>query len=59
MAYMEALPYLIFGIMAAASGLLMMLTPETLHIRLPDTVKQAESIAVAPRTRRATDVIVN
>lgn len=59
MAYMEALPYLIFGIMAAASGLLMMLTPETLHIRLPDTVKQAEGIAVASRTRRGTDVIVD
>lgn len=59
MTYMEALPYIIFGIMAATSGLLMLLTPETLHIRLPDTVKQAESIAVAPRTKHTTDIIVD
>ncbi|CAH0719762.1 unnamed protein product, partial [Brenthis ino] len=59
MAYMEALPYIIFGIMAATSGLLMLLTPETLHMRLPDTVKQAESISVAPRTKQTTDIIVD
>ncbi|XP_039754704.1 organic cation transporter protein-like isoform X1 [Pararge aegeria] len=57
MAYMEALPYLLFGAMAAAAGLLMLLTPETLHARLPDTVRQAEAIA-APRSR-TTDVIVD
>ncbi|CAH1636283.1 unnamed protein product [Spodoptera littoralis] len=44
MTYMESLPYLIFGIMAGTSGLLMMLTPETLKANLPDTVAQAENM---------------
>lgn len=59
MSYMESLPYLIFGIMAGASGLLMIFTPETLRMRLPDTVQQAENIAALPRTRKPTDIIVN
>ncbi|CAG9562784.1 unnamed protein product [Danaus chrysippus] len=59
MAYMESLPYLVFGAMAGIAGLLMLLTPETLNLRLPDTVKQAENIATAPRTRHATDIIVD
>ncbi|XP_050677881.1 organic cation transporter protein-like [Leptidea sinapis] len=59
MNYMASLPYLIFGVMAAIAGLLMLLTPETLHIQLPDTVKQAEAIAVAPRTKKRTDIIVD
>ncbi|XP_034829228.1 organic cation transporter protein-like [Maniola hyperantus] len=59
MAYMESLPYLLFGVMAATAGLLMLLTPETLHMRLPDTVRQAERIAVVPRSTRTTDVIVD
>jgi hypothetical protein len=45
MEYMEALPNLLFGVMAGTAGLLMMLTPETLRLRLPDTVHQAETIA--------------
>lgn len=44
MAYMEALPYLVFGVMAGTSGLLMLLTPETLKAHLPDTIEQAENI---------------
>ncbi|XP_072932964.1 organic cation transporter protein-like [Epargyreus clarus] len=60
MAYMESLPYLIFGVMAAASGLLMLLTPETLDVRLPDTVQQAETLDTAPRTAHTTtDIIVD
>ncbi|XP_028161571.1 organic cation transporter protein-like isoform X2 [Ostrinia furnacalis] len=59
MTYMESLPYLIFGIMAGTSGVLMLFTPETLRMRLPDTVRQAEDIAAAPRTKRPTDVIVD
>lgn len=59
MAYMEALPYLIFGIMAGTSGLLMLLTPETLKIRLPDTIQQAENISVARRNTRPTDITVD
>ncbi|XP_013173627.1 PREDICTED: organic cation transporter protein-like [Papilio xuthus] len=47
MAYMESLPYILFGLMAGASGLLMLLTPETLRVELPDTIEQAESIAPA------------
>lgn len=44
MAYMESLPYLIFGVMAVMSGVLMCLTPETLGIKLPDTIEEAENI---------------
>uniref|UniRef100_A0A2A4K6M9 Major facilitator superfamily (MFS) profile domain-containing protein n=1 Tax=Heliothis virescens TaxID=7102 RepID=A0A2A4K6M9_HELVI len=44
MAYMEALPYLIFGVMATTAGLLMLLTPETLKAHLPDTIAQAEDM---------------
>ncbi|XP_049872645.1 organic cation transporter protein-like [Pectinophora gossypiella] len=43
-----SLPYLIFGGMAVSAGLLMLLTPETLHQRLPDTVAEAEDIARHP-----------
>lgn len=42
--YMEALPYLIFGVMAMISAMLMLFTPETLNKRLPDTVEEAEGI---------------
>ncbi|KAJ2951335.1 hypothetical protein O0L34_g5736 [Tuta absoluta] len=45
MRVMVSLPYLIFGVMAVTSALLMLLTPETLHRRLPDTVQEAEEIA--------------
>ncbi|XP_053604662.1 organic cation transporter protein-like isoform X2 [Plodia interpunctella] len=56
--YMESLPYLIFGVMAGASGLLMLLMPETVNLRLPDTVAQAESM-VTRRTKRPPDIIVD
>ncbi|XP_047517117.1 organic cation transporter protein-like isoform X3 [Pieris napi] len=59
MEYMPSLPYLLFGLMAAIAGFLMLLTPETLHIQLPDTIKQAEGIAIAPRTKKTTDIIVD
>ncbi|KAM3955695.1 LOW QUALITY PROTEIN: organic cation transporter protein [Aphomia sociella] len=59
MAYMKSLPYLVFGAMAGCAGALMLLTPETLHMRLPDTVHEAETIATAPRTKQPTDVIVD
>ncbi|CAH2084366.1 unnamed protein product [Euphydryas editha] len=58
MDYMESLPYLLFGVMAATSALLMLLTPETLNLKLPDTVKQAENIANAPGVERTTNVVV-
>ncbi|GBP53925.1 Organic cation transporter protein [Eumeta japonica] len=44
MEVMPSLPYLLFGVMAACSALLMLLTPETLNVTLPDTVDQAEAI---------------
>lgn len=59
MQYMESLPYLIFGVMAGCSGLLMLLTPETLKTTLPDTVLQAENIDSASSARRNTADIVD
>lgn len=59
MRYMRSLPYLVFGAMAGCAGALMLLTPETLHMRLPDTVEQAENIIAAPRTKHPTDIIVD
>ncbi|KAJ8723075.1 hypothetical protein PYW08_002987 [Mythimna loreyi] len=44
MAYMGQLSYLVFGVMAGMSGLLMLLTPETLKANLPDTIEQAENM---------------
>uniref|UniRef100_A0A2A4K5P1 Major facilitator superfamily (MFS) profile domain-containing protein n=1 Tax=Heliothis virescens TaxID=7102 RepID=A0A2A4K5P1_HELVI len=49
--YMESLPYIVFGSMAGTAGLLMLLTPETLHVKLPDTIKQAEQLNMAVRSR--------
>lgn len=49
MEIMEALPYLVFGIMSGAAGLLMLLTPETLATKLPDTIEQAENITSKPK----------
>lgn len=55
MQYMNSLPYLVFGVMAGTSGLLMLLTPETLHLKLPDTIQQAEHMDM-PRTNKRTDI---
>ncbi|KAF9804400.1 hypothetical protein SFRURICE_014320 [Spodoptera frugiperda] len=57
MAYMASLPYILFGSLAGTSGLLMLLTPETLHMKLPDTIEQAEQMTVAGRTHKTTDLI--
>ncbi|KAJ8723078.1 hypothetical protein PYW08_002990 [Mythimna loreyi] len=59
MAYMRSLPYLLFGAMAGCAGLLMLLTPETLHMKLPDTIAQAEQMSMAARTRKPTNIIVD
>ncbi|XP_041980326.1 organic cation transporter protein-like [Aricia agestis] len=56
-AYMDSLPYLVFGAMAATSGMLMLLTPETLNTNLPDTVTQAENISVVPKPNQRRDII--
>ncbi|XP_068617222.1 organic cation transporter protein-like [Battus philenor] len=57
MTYMASLPYLLFGVMSACSGFLMILTPETLSVNLPDTIQQAESIAV--KEKKVTTLTVN
>lgn len=38
------LPLLVFGAFAFVSGLLSILLPETLGIKLPDTIEEAENI---------------
>ncbi|XP_061707990.1 solute carrier family 22 member 4-like isoform X2 [Cydia pomonella] len=40
----EHLPFLIFGVMALVSGLLVLLAPETLGATLPDTMEQASQL---------------
>lgn len=46
-----SLPYLVFGVLAWCAGALMLITPETLHAPLPDTVAQAERLSASPATR--------
>ncbi|XP_021942801.1 organic cation transporter protein-like isoform X1 [Zootermopsis nevadensis] len=41
---MESLPLLMFGVMSVFSGLLALYFPETLNVKLPDTVEEAENI---------------
>ncbi|CAG9787572.1 unnamed protein product [Diatraea saccharalis] len=43
--YVEWLPSVLFGGAALVAGALMLTTPETLHTRLPDTIREAEQIA--------------
>lgn len=40
----DFLPLLLFGIVAFISGLLASFLPETLGIKLPDTIEEAENI---------------
>lgn len=42
----EELPFVLFGSFAVLSGLLLLLTPETLGTRLPDTMEEAEDIGI-------------
>ncbi|KAJ8716890.1 hypothetical protein PYW07_003517 [Mythimna separata] len=44
MGYIGTFAYVVFGVMAGISGLLMLLTPETLKTSLPDTIEQAENM---------------
>lgn len=46
----KALPFFLFGGMSVASGLLVLLIPETLNQKLPDTVEEAESLGRPQRT---------
>ncbi|XP_066253734.1 organic cation transporter protein-like isoform X2 [Euwallacea similis] len=52
----ESLPLISFSAMSILAGLLTMIFPETLHKKLPDTVKEAEDIGnVIPMTTIETD----
>ncbi|CAK1555043.1 unnamed protein product [Leptosia nina] len=42
--YVEWLPTVLFGTSALLAGALMLTTPETLHARLPDTIRDAEML---------------
>ncbi|XP_026471833.1 organic cation transporter protein-like isoform X2 [Ctenocephalides felis] len=42
--YMDSLPLILFGGTALTSGSLILFFPETLNIRLPDTIEEAENI---------------
>ncbi|CAB3246657.1 unnamed protein product [Arctia plantaginis] len=55
--YMESLPYILFGTMSAVSGFLMLLTPETLKLKLPDTFEEAENMNIIPRTSKRVDIL--
>lgn len=41
---MDSLPLILFGGTALTSGSLILFFPETLNIRLPDTIEEAENI---------------
>ncbi|XP_067007242.1 organic cation transporter protein [Anabrus simplex] len=43
--YMESLPLLLFGSTSVISGILALLLPETIGIKLPDTVEEAENLS--------------
>ncbi|GBP53901.1 Organic cation transporter protein [Eumeta japonica] len=47
-AYAEWLPAALFGGAAVLSALLMLSTPETLNVALPDTIRDAEMLGAAP-----------
>ncbi|XP_069682753.1 organic cation transporter protein-like isoform X2 [Periplaneta americana] len=50
--YLESLPLLLFGGMSIASGLLSLYFPETLNMKLPDTIEEAEQIGRKNGRRR-------
>ncbi|XP_050677874.1 organic cation transporter protein-like isoform X2 [Leptidea sinapis] len=47
--YVEWLPSVLFGSAALLAASLMLTTPETLNVRLPDTIQEAEEIGLKPR----------
>ncbi|KAI8422037.1 LOW QUALITY PROTEIN: hypothetical protein MSG28_009936, partial [Choristoneura fumiferana] len=47
--YVEWLPSVLFGCAALVAAALMLTTPETLHTRLPDTIREAELLASRPK----------
>ncbi|XP_021942805.1 organic cation transporter protein-like [Zootermopsis nevadensis] len=46
----KALPFFLFGGISVASGLLILLIPETLNQKLPDTVEEAENLGKRQNT---------
>ncbi|PSN47342.1 Organic cation transporter protein [Blattella germanica] len=53
---MESLPLLLFGGMSVLSGLLALYFPETLNVKLPDTVGEAEKIGKKNRKKSNTGI---
>lgn len=53
--YIEWLPSVLFGATALIAGGLMLTTPETLNTRLPDTIKEAESIATQKKSTKSNE----
>lgn len=46
----KSLPFFLFGAISVASGLLILLIPETLNQKLPDTVEEAERMGKRQNT---------
>ncbi|XP_077289122.1 solute carrier family 22 member 4-like [Arctopsyche grandis] len=55
--YFSALPMILFGSTAIISGLSILTFPETLHIKLPDSIEEAENVAKSDRKRYSTNII--
>lgn len=54
--YFQALPMLLFGSTAIVSGLSILIFPETLHIKLPDSIEDAENISKTKRRKYSESV---
>lgn len=52
--YYEPLPLFLFGVVSLVGGLLALSLPETLSLKLPDTVAEAEQIGRPPAPVTAT-----
>ncbi|KYN07327.1 Solute carrier family 22 member 5, partial [Cyphomyrmex costatus] len=53
---MPSLPLILFGSMSIIAGVLSLVLPETLGMKLPDTVQEAEEISKSNRTRKISDL---
>ncbi|KYM91166.1 Solute carrier family 22 member 6-B, partial [Atta colombica] len=53
---MPSLPLILFGSMSMIAGILSLIFPETLGIKFPDTVREAEEIGKSNKTRKIPDL---
>ncbi|KYN19974.1 Solute carrier family 22 member 5, partial [Trachymyrmex cornetzi] len=53
---MPSLPLILFGSMSMIAGILSLIFPETLGLKLPDTVREAEEIGKSNKTRKIPDL---